>query len=68
MTREEVRSWVSEQMNPQNAPAWVWFLGEEGIEAELPKTASGKIQKNILRDWSKTWAQKGIGGCEGSKN
>lgn len=65
ITREEVRSWVAEQMNPQNAPAWVWFLGEEGVEGELPKTASGKIQKNILRDWSKTWVQKGIGGVRG---
>ncbi|KAG8955731.1 hypothetical protein FRC04_007722 [Tulasnella sp. 424] len=64
ITREDVRSWVAEQMNPQNAPAWVWFLGEEDVEAELPKTASGKIQKNILRDWSKTWAQKGAAKCE----
>ncbi|KAG9013105.1 hypothetical protein FRB90_006277 [Tulasnella sp. 427] len=61
VTRDEIRSWVAKQMNPQNAPAWVWFLGEEGVETELPKTASGKVQKNILRERSKIWAQKGIG-------
>ena len=47
--------------NLQNAPAWVWFLGEEGVVDELPKTASGKVQKHILRDWSKKLARDGVG-------
>lgn len=45
----------------KNAPAWVWFVGEDGTPGELPKTASGKVQKHILRDWSKTLAKDGIG-------
>ncbi|KAH7107956.1 acyl-CoA synthetase [Auriculariales sp. MPI-PUGE-AT-0066] len=47
---KELREWVASKMNSQqNAPAWVWYLrGEE----ELPKTASGKVQKNVLREWS----------------
>lgn len=45
----------------QNAPEWVWFMGEDGHANELPKTASGKIQKFILRKWSKELADKGIG-------
>lgn len=88
MTREEVRKWVGEGMNPQvrcvavwyfalgsgaeinnddlvaivqNAPAWVWFLGEDGAPEELPKTASGKVQKHILRDWVKDLVGKGAG-------
>jgi acyl-coenzyme A synthetase/AMP-(fatty) acid ligase len=40
---------------------WVWFLGEDGVVEELPKTASGKIQKNILREWSRELAPQGIG-------
>lgn len=44
----------------QNAPAWVWFVGEDS-ESELPKTASGKVQKHILRQWSKALAEKGVG-------
>lgn len=34
---------------------------------ELPKTASGKIQKHILRDVGKTLANDGIGKTMGSK-
>ncbi|KAF7792082.1 hypothetical protein EIP86_003112 [Pleurotus ostreatoroseus] len=60
VTREEVRSAVASNMNPQNAPAWVWFAGEDG-EAELPKTASGKVMKHVLRRWSRTLAEKGVG-------
>ncbi|KAL4245503.1 hypothetical protein ABKN59_009400 [Abortiporus biennis] len=61
MSREDVRKVVAEGMNPQNAPTWVWFVGEDGIPSELPKTASGKVQKHILRDWSKDLAKKGFG-------
>lgn len=45
----------------QNAPSWVWFVGEQGTPEELPKTASGKVQKHILREWSKDLAGKGVG-------
>ena len=45
----------------QNAPTWVWFVGEDGAPEELPKTASGKVQKHILREWSKDLAGKGVG-------
>ncbi|EIW77226.1 acetyl-CoA synthetase-like protein [Coniophora puteana RWD-64-598 SS2] len=61
LSREDVRRQVAGSMNPQNAPSWVWFLGEDGTPEELPKTASGKVQKHILRAWSKELAVKGIG-------
>ncbi|TFY79539.1 hypothetical protein EWM64_g4473 [Hericium alpestre] len=61
LTREHVRQVVHEGMNPQNAPKWVWFLGEDGTQNELPKTPSGKVQKHILREWSRDLAQKGVG-------
>ncbi|KAI4518954.1 acetyl-CoA synthetase-like protein [Schizophyllum commune Loenen D] len=61
VSRAEVRRAVADAMNPQNAPAWVWFLGEEGVVDELPKTASGKVQKHILRSWSKPLVEKKVG-------
>lgn len=65
---QDVRSWVKGKMNPQNAPAHVWFfdsseLNERGYTA-LPKTGSGKVQKNILREWSKALAKEGVGRVE----
>ncbi|KAI1798014.1 acyl-CoA synthetase [Ganoderma leucocontextum] len=60
MSKEEVRRVVVEGMNPQNSPVWIWFAGEDGTPDELPKTASGKVQKHILRDWSKELANKGV--------
>ncbi|KIJ63176.1 hypothetical protein HYDPIDRAFT_113780 [Hydnomerulius pinastri MD-312] len=61
MSREEVRRAVSDHMNPQNAPAWVWFVGEGGNAQELPKTASGKVMKHILRKWSNDLVENNIG-------
>jgi len=66
--KEDVRKIVSTKMNPQNAPAYVWFLGDSQMEdfveeskEGLPKTASGKVQKHILRAWSKELASRGHG-------
>ncbi|KAF8662371.1 hypothetical protein AX16_001176 [Volvariella volvacea WC 439] len=59
--REDVRRCVAGGMNPQNAPAWVWFVGEDGTPGELPKTASGKVQKHVLREWSRELVEKGVG-------
>ncbi|KAI6104306.1 hypothetical protein F5141DRAFT_1128825 [Pisolithus sp. B1] len=61
MTREEVRKVVSDEMNPQNSPAWVWFIGEPGTAKEFPKTASGKVMKHVLRAWSKELARDNVG-------
>ncbi|SJL12833.1 related to Long-chain-fatty-acid--CoA ligase [Armillaria ostoyae] len=59
ISKEEVRKAVSDVMNPQNAPAWVWFTDE------LPKTASGKVMKHILRDRSKRLAKDSDGRVAG---
>ncbi|KZT70470.1 acetyl-CoA synthetase-like protein [Daedalea quercina L-15889] len=61
LSREEVRGIVAQGINPQNAPAWVWFTGEDGVPDELPKTASGKVMKHVLRSWVKGLAKKDIG-------
>ncbi len=52
---------VCQRQASQTAPAWVWFVGEDGAQDELPKTASGKVQKHILREWSRDLAKKGVG-------
>ncbi|OSX63486.1 hypothetical protein POSPLADRAFT_1180411 [Postia placenta MAD-698-R-SB12] len=67
LTREDVRALVADNMNPQNAPAWVWFAGEDGIPSDMPKTASGKVQKHILRGWVRDLARKGVGSVRISK-
>ena len=55
-------------MGFKNAPAYVWFLGDPQMEdlveeskGGLPKTASGKVQKHVLRTWSKELASGGYG-------
>lgn len=50
----------------KSAPTWVWFLGEEGAAGELPKTASGKVMKHVLREWSREYVDggKGVGRVE----
>jgi len=52
---------IAKLFTSQNAPAWGWFVGEEGTSEELPKTASGKVMKHILRDWSRDLAKKKCG-------
>ncbi|KAJ7057840.1 hypothetical protein C8F01DRAFT_1371920 [Mycena amicta] len=61
LSRETIRETVGRAMNPQNAPAWVFFLGEDTTELELPKTASGKVMKHVLRDWSRDLVKKDVG-------
>ncbi|KAG5641002.1 hypothetical protein DXG03_006427 [Asterophora parasitica] len=60
-SRESIRASVAKSMNPQNAPAWIWFVGEDNTPEDLPKTASGKIMKHVLRKWSKELAEKEVG-------
>ncbi|KAJ7151137.1 hypothetical protein C8R46DRAFT_1358051 [Mycena filopes] len=67
-SREEIRASVARGMNPQNAPAWIFFTGEDGAEGELPKTASGKVMKHVLREWSRELAGRGVGRVVGNGN
>lgn len=53
LTRATVRAHVK-AANPQAAPAYVWFLGEDGAPTAYPATVSGKIRKVELRAIAKT--------------
>jgi len=95
MARQQVREIITKNMNPQNSPAWVWFVGEDGpvpslmqqsenggqaqqvappvqvlpggIPKELPKTASGKVMKHVLRVWSNELSKEDVGKVNGTK-
>ncbi|THU80525.1 acetyl-CoA synthetase-like protein [Dendrothele bispora CBS 962.96] len=90
LTRQQIREIIAKNMNPQNSPAWVWFIGEDGpvpslgrqsqdqvspqvqalpggVPKELPKTASGKVMKHVLRAWSKELSEKDIGKVNNTK-
>ena len=41
-------------------PEWVWVIGEPGVTAELPQTASEKVMKHVLRRLGKELFRKNI--------
>lgn len=53
LTPAQVRAHVKEHLSGPSAPDWVWFMGEDGVPDEWPTTASGKVQKVVLRQWAK---------------
>ncbi|KAK0566727.1 hypothetical protein OC861_003087 [Tilletia horrida] len=59
--REGIREHVLQRLSHQNAPEYVWFLGENGLDTEFPKTASGKVQNVVLRDWARSLQQDNVG-------
>jgi len=61
LQRHQIHEHVKGRLSHQNAPEWVWMLGEDGVDDELPKTASGKVQNVVLRAWAKNLAARGIG-------
>lgn len=48
LTEEEVKKYVAERVTK-----YKWLEGGVVFTDALPKTASGKLMKNLLRDWAK---------------
>jgi mevalonyl-CoA ligase len=48
-SHDEVKKWVKDELAYFKAPANIWWLGDEGIPEEWPKTMSGKVSKPELR-------------------
>lgn len=46
---EDVRNWVRAKLAHFKAPVHIWWLGDENVPEEWPKTMSGKISKPELR-------------------
>lgn len=47
---EEIKSWVMRDLGRVKVPAFTFWLGHDGVDAELPKTESGKYQKHLIRE------------------
>ncbi|KAK6214905.1 4-coumarate-CoA ligase [Colletotrichum tabaci] len=45
----EVRSWVTDKLGRIKAPSHVFWIGHADVGGALPKTASGKYQKHLVR-------------------
>lgn len=45
LSDEGVRDWVRMKLGRHKAPAYVFWLGEDGIPATVPLTGSGKVRK-----------------------
>lgn len=46
----DLMKWVQTTLARHKSPEHVFWIGDDGIGADFPKTASGKYQKHILRD------------------
>ncbi|KAK1059083.1 hypothetical protein LTR74_012875 [Friedmanniomyces endolithicus] len=44
----ELKGWVQKILGRHKAPAHVFWIGDEGVGSDFPKTASGKLQKHIM--------------------
>ncbi|KAF4419191.1 4-coumarate- ligase [Fusarium acutatum] len=55
---EDIRDWVLQNLSPVKVPAFIFWLGQNAVDAELPKTGSGKYQKHIIRDIANRLAGK----------
>jgi mevalonyl-CoA ligase len=44
-TDEQMRDWVRQQLGKHKAPTHIFWLGEDGVPAEVPLTGSGKVKK-----------------------
>ncbi|KAI0114770.1 4-coumarate-CoA ligase [Daldinia grandis] len=42
---QEVRDWVQQKLGRHKAPTHVFWLGEDGVPADVPLTGSGKVKK-----------------------
>ncbi|KAI1465224.1 4-coumarate-CoA ligase [Daldinia caldariorum] len=42
---QQVREWVQQKLGRHKAPTHVFWLGEDGVPADIPLTGSGKVKK-----------------------
>lgn len=43
LTALQISMHIDKVLSHQSRPEWIWWLGEDGVPDEFPKTASGKI-------------------------
>ncbi len=59
---EDVSQWVKQTLGSHKAPRHVFWIGDEGVGKDYPKTGSGKYQKHILRAIGDRLVAQGGGG------
>ena len=47
---KEIQEFVRKTLGHHKAPQYIFWIGDEGVGDDFPKTASGKHQKHILSD------------------
>ncbi|EXJ71023.1 uncharacterized protein A1O5_06016 [Cladophialophora psammophila CBS 110553] len=61
---KEINNWVRKSLGSHKAPRYVFWIGDEGVGNEFPKTGSGKIMKHVLRDVGERLVKMGKGVAE----
>jgi mevalonyl-CoA ligase len=49
-SNKNIRDWVLQDLSPVKVPAFIFWLGHDSMDVELPKTGNGKYQKHIIHD------------------
>ncbi|KAJ4152141.1 hypothetical protein NW765_017650 [Fusarium oxysporum] len=49
VSHQEIEAWVLKSLGRIKVPAFIVWLGHDGVVDELPKTGSGKYQKHLIR-------------------
>lgn len=50
VTDYEVKQWVGEKLGRHKIPQYTFWIGDQDVGSDFPKTGSGKHQKHIMRD------------------
>ncbi|KAL1652048.1 putative NRPS-like protein biosynthetic cluster [Diplodia intermedia] len=51
LSDDAVREWTRQHLGRHKAPAHIFWLGEDGVDTNIPMTGSGKIKKYELRKY-----------------
>ena len=57
-TKTEIQDFVRAELGRHKTPVHILWVGHPDSIDKLPVTASGKIQKNKLRDWGKAFLKR----------
>lgn len=54
----EVKQWVGEKLGRHKTPQYTFWIGDQNVGSDFPKTGSGKHQKHIMRDLANRLVQR----------
>ena len=54
----EVKQWVGEKLGRHKTPQYTFWVGDQNVGSDFPKTGSGKHQKHIMRDLGNRLSQR----------